>query len=309
MAVSEIIDETRAYANTQLVEAHLDELRVARRLARNTITSYRRDLDSLVRFLGNRKLRVDRAKRDDLELFVRDLMNSGLAPRSVARVVAAVRGFYRFLVADGHVCKNPGADLQAPRSWPALPRFLSVQEVDSLIQQPDTSTSIGIRDRALIELLYATGMRVSELVSLRPEDLNLKSGYLTCIGKGGKERLVPVGRDSVVWMDRYWVSARQKLLGSRSSSWVFVNARGGLRLSRVGFWKRLKIYALRAGLPSGLSPHVIRHSFATHLLDRGADLRSIQTLLGHADLSTTQIYTHVLESRLKTVYDEFHPRQ
>ena len=235
-------------------------------------------------------------------------MASGLAPRSVARIVACVRGFYRFLQIDRHMPSNPADDLRAPRSWPALPKFLSMDEVDTLIRQPDTATAIGIRDRALIELLYATGLRVSELVSLRPGDLHLDAGYLICLGKGNKERLVPMGGAAVEWVRRYLASARPVLLGKRTSGWIFVNARGGIRLTRVGFWKRLKHYARQAGLPRDLSPHVLRHSFATHLLERGADLRSIQTLLGHADLSTTQIYTHVLAARLRAVYDECHPR-
>ena len=235
-------------------------------------------------------------------------MASGLAPRSVARTVACVRGFYRFLLIDGHVNSNPADDLRAPRSWPALPKFLSIDEVDALIGQPDTTSAIGIRDRALIELLYATGLRVSELVSLQPGDLHLDEGYLTCLGKGNKERLVPIGGAAIEWLRRYFADARPALLGPRISDRVFVNARGGVRLTRVGFWKKLKHYARQAGLSRDLSPHVLRHSFATHLLERGADLRSIQSLLGHADLSTTQIYTHILAARLKAVYDECHPR-
>lgn len=235
-------------------------------------------------------------------------MTDGLAPRSVARVVASVRGFYRFLVADGRIDENPAEDLRPPRSWPALPSALSAEAIDTLIAQPDTSSPAGLRDRALIELLYATGLRVSELVSLRPGDLNLRHGYLTCLGKGNKERLVPMGAPAVEWVTRYHDEARPVLLKGRTSPWLFVNARGGGRLSRVGFWKKLKKYGQRAGLPRDLSPHVLRHSFATHLLERGADLRSIQTLLGHSDLSTTQIYTHVLEARLKAVFETFHPR-
>ncbi len=218
-----------------------------------------------------------------------------------------MRGFYRFLAREGYVRINPADDLRSPRSWPALPKFLSPEEVERLIEQPNVSRSIGLRDRALIELLYATGMRVSELVSVRARDLNLRRGYLICLGKGSKERLVPMGRPAVKWLKRYLGTARAELLGRIESEWVFLNARGG-QLSRVGFWKILKKYGLQAGLPRNLSPQLIRHSFATHLLERGADLRSIQALLGHADLSTTQIYTHILEARLKTVYDKYHPR-
>ena len=294
--------------NAELADTYLDELRVARRLADNTIRSYRRDLTTLLRFVDGRGAALTGLSRHDLEAFVRQLMSSGLAPRSVARVVACVRGLFRFLVTDGVLDISPADDLRAPRAWPALPKFLSYDDIDRLIDQPDTTTAPGLRDRALIELLYATGLRVSELVSLKPADLNLKSGYLTCMGKGGKERLVPIGGAAVEWVTRYVATARPTLLGARTSPMLFVNARGGASLSRVGFWKILKKHARAASLPRYLSPHVIRHSFATHLLERGADLRSIQTLLGHADLSTTQIYTHILNARLKAVYDEFHPR-
>ena len=296
-----------AAANRALAEGYLDELRGVRRLAANTLDSYARDLATLLRFAAGQKARVDSLSRDDLDAAVHDLMAAGLAPRSVARFVACVRGFYRFLVRDGHLHVNPADDLHAPRAWPALPKFLSVEEVDRLIEQPDATTPAGLRDRALIELLYATGMRVSELLSVRLDDLNLRGGYLTCLGKGSKERLVPMGGPAVTWIRQYMSAARPSLLAGRSSPWLFVNARGN-RLGRVGFWKILKSHGRQAGLPRDLSPHVIRHSFATHLLERGADLRSIQSLLGHSDISTTQIYTHVLEVRLKAMYDAFHPR-
>ena len=296
-----------AAANRELADGYLDELRGARRLAANTLESYARDLAALLRFAAGQRARVDALSRDDLDAAVHDLMAAGLAPRSVARFVACVRGFYRFLVRDGHLGVDPSADLHAPRAWPALPKFLSVDEVDRLIDQPDVSTAAGLRDRALIELLYATGMRVSELLAVRLDDLNLRGGCLTCLGKGSKERLVPMGGPAVTWIRKYLSGARPSLLAGRPSPWLFVNARGN-RLSRVGFWKILKNHGRQAGLPRDLSPHVIRHSFATHLLERGADLRSIQSLLGHSDISTTQIYTHVLEVRLKAMYDAFHPR-
>ncbi len=235
-------------------------------------------------------------------------MQSGLSPRSVSRTVAAVRGLYRFLALDRRLEDNPADQLRGPRAWPPLPKFLSVEEVDHLIAQPDTSTALGVRDRALIELLYATGMRVSELLSLRPADVNLEGRYLTCTGKGSKERLVPIGDAAAEWVARYVQQSRPALLHGRTSKRLFVNARGG-SLSRVGFWKILKAHGRTAGLARGLSPHVLRHSFATHLLERGADLRAIQTMLGHADLSTTQIYTHILEARMRAVYDRFHPRR
>jgi integrase/recombinase XerD len=223
-------------------------------------------------------------------------------------MVAAVRGLYRFAVLVQHLTANPADDLQAPRAWPALPKLLGEKEIERLIQQPDVSTPRGLRDRALIEILYATGLRVSELIHLRASDLNLESGYLSCTGKGNKQRIVPVGEQAAYWLTKYIREARPLLAGKRQSPWLFVNAKKGGSLTRVGFWKILKGYGLKAGLPRTLSPHVLRHSFATHLLEHGADLRSIQMMLGHADLSTTQIYTHVLEARLRAVYDRFHPR-
>ncbi len=291
-----------------MIDAYLTHLQVERRLAPNTIESYARDLAQLADFAERAGKPLEALGRQDLEAFARRLMTAGLSPRSVARAVACVRGFYRFLVLDKRLAADPAEDLHAPRAWPSLPTFLSIEEVDRLIVQPDVSTPRGLRDRALIELLYATGMRVSELLSLKAAELNLQAGYLTCTGKGDKQRIVPLGRDAAEWVARYIKEARPAMTAKRRSPWLFVNARGGGRLTRVGFWKVLKGYGLRAGLRAELSPHVLRHSFATHLLERGADLRAIQLMLGHADLSTTQIYTHVLEARLRTIYDQFHPR-
>ena len=290
-----------------MVGAYLDHLRVERRLARHTLESYARDLSALAAYADAVGRPIERLDRAALEEFVRQQMTRGLAPRSVARAVAAVRGFYRFLVLDRRLERSPADDLQPPRAWPALPKFLSLDEVDRLIAQPDVATPRGLRDRAMIELLYATGLRVSELVGVRAIDLHADEHYLTCVGKGSKERLVPLGDQAFEWIARYQSTARRELLKGRTTSRLFVNMRGG-PLSRVGFWKILKQYGRAAGLPRMLSPHVLRHSFATHLLERGADLRAIQLMLGHADLSTTQIYTHVLEARLRTVYDRFHPR-
>ena len=291
-----------------LVDGYLTHLRVERRLADHTLESYGRDLQRLMEFAASREHSVQTLDRHDLENFVAEMMNSGLSPRSVARTVAAVRGFYRFSVLAQHLDANPADDLRAPRAWPALPKFLGLEEVEKLMTQPDVTTAIGLRDRALIEVLYATGMRVSELIHLRASDLNLEGGFLTCTGKGNKQRLVPMGTEASKWVTKYIRDARPALLRKRTSPWLFVNAKRGTALSRVGFWKILKAYGRKAGLPRTLSPHVLRHSFATHLLEHGADLRAIQMMLGHADLSTTQIYTHVLEARLRAVYDRFHPR-
>jgi integrase/recombinase XerD len=290
------------------IDAYLDHLRIERRLAAHTLEGYSRDLAGLAGFAERAGRRLEDLSRQDLETFVRELVASGLSPRSAARAIACVRGFYRFLVLDQRRESSPADDLHAPRAWPALPRFLTLEEVDRLLAAPDVASPRGLRDRAMIEVLYATGLRVSELVGLRPADLNLDAGYATCTGKGGKQRLVPIGDEAAAWVRRYTADARPALLKGRSSARLFVNVRG-TGLSRVGFWKLLKAHGRRAGLPRDLSPHVLRHSFATHLLERGADLRAIQLMLGHADLATTQIYTHILDARMRTVYERFHPRR
>ncbi len=290
------------------VDAYLTHLAVERRLSANTVESYGRDLSQLSAAAAALERPVDALDRRALEQFVRQLMGEGRSPKSVARAVACYRGFYRFLVVSGHRQDNPAVDVIAPRAWKTLPKFLSMDEVDRLIGTPDTSQPRGLRDRALIELLYATGLRVSEMVNLRQQDLNLESGYLTCFGKGRKQRLVPIGDEAAAWLKRYIKDGRPALLNKRSSPRLFVNARGGAGLTRVGFWKILKEHGKQAGLARNLSPHVLRHSFATHLLERSADLRAIQMMLGHSDLATTQIYTHILDARLRAVYDKFHPR-
>jgi len=295
-----------------MIDAYLDHLRAERRLAGHTLESYGRDLRALAAYAAGAGRAPEALDRASLETFVQQQRTRGLSPRSVARLVAAVRGFYKFLVLDRRLEHSPAGDLTPPRAWPALPKFLSLDEVDTLIAQPDVATPLGLRDRAMIELLYATGVRVSELIGVRLSDLHLDEEYMTCVGKGSKERLIPIGEHAARWVRRYDREARPRLVdevraarGARAV--LFVNARGG-PLTRVGFWKILKRYGRQASLPRTLSPHVVRHSFATHLLERGADLRAIQMMLGHADLSTTQIYTHVLEARLRAVYDRFHPR-
>jgi integrase/recombinase XerD len=303
-----LTEDTLDAASCALVDGYLDHLRVERRLATNSVESYARDLVHLGRFAAGRSTALAALDRSALEAFVRTLMSAGMSPRSVARIVAATRGFYRYLTISRRIAANPADDLQPPRAWAALPKYLSVDEVDQLLAQPDVSTPRGLRDRAFIEVLYATGLRVSELVDLKVADVNLEGGFLTTVGKGSKERLVPVGDEAVVWLSKYLTVARPALLGRRSSPRLFVNARGGDGLTRMGVWKLLKGYGTQAGIGTRLSPHVLRHSFATHLLERGADLRAIQIMLGHSDLSTTQIYTHVLEARLRAVYDRFHPR-
>ena len=291
-----------------MLDQYLDHLRVERRLAANSVESYARDLGRLAAFARREGCPIGALSRQQLEAFVRSLLSEGLAPRSAARAVASTRGLYRFLVKEGRLQASPAEDLHSGRPWPALPRYLTPEEVDRLIDQPDTSTPLGQRDRTMLEVLYATGLRVSELVALKAADINLSGGYLTTTGKGDKQRLVPLGDRAADAVRRYQQQSRPRLARPGSPPRLFLNGRGG-PLSRVGFWKILKRRAREAGLRTDVSPHVLRHSFATHLLERGADLRAIQMMLGHADLSTTQIYTHVLETRMRAIYDQFHPRE
>ncbi|MDO8836842.1 MAG: site-specific tyrosine recombinase XerD [Vicinamibacterales bacterium] len=290
------------------VDDYITHIRVERRLAGHTVESYARDLVRLVTFARTTRRTPAQLARGDLEAFVRARLSEGLSPRSVARMVATIRGYFKHLVREGVIAASPADDLRAARPWPALPTYLSIEQVDRLLASPDTTTPLGLRDRAMLELLYATGLRVSELVGLQAADISLAAGYLTTTGKGDKQRIIPVGDQAADWLRRYEAAARPLLVVRRPTPRLFVNARGG-PLSRVGFWKILTAYGRAAGLDAAISPHVLRHSFATHLLERGADLRAIQVMLGHADLSTTQIYTHVLESRMRSIYDRYHPRR
>lgn len=288
-----------------LIREHLSYVRVEKGLSQNSLASYGRDLAKLRAFAEERGRDVEGLGKEDLKQFVMSLTRSGLAPRSVGRTMSAVRGFYRYLLLDGHVKMDPTADVLSPQGFQKLPRFLSHEEIEKLLEAPDTSTPLGIRDRAMMELLYATGMRVSELVSLKSGDLDVDQAILTCTGKGSKQRRIPVGRTAISWLTRY-EDARRQILDGQESKLLFVGGRGR-PLTRHNAWAMLKRYATAAGV-SGVSPHVIRHSFATHLLERGADTRSVQTLLGHADLATTQIYTHVTNERLRSTYEKCHPR-
>ena len=290
-----------------IIDRYLAHLELERRVSPHTLDAYGRDLAVLTAFAAAAGRDVDALGRADLEQLVRARMAEGRSPRSVGRMVAAVRGYYRFATALGPLPENPAADLDAPRTWKPLPKFLTVDEVDALLGAPDVTTPRGLRDRALLEVLYATGLRVSELLALTPAQVNVESGVLTTMGKGRKERVVPFGDEAAAWVSRYQREARPALASRAASPRLFVNARGGA-LSRMGFWKLLRGYGLAAGIARAISPHVLRHSFATHLLERGADLRAIQMMLGHADLSTTQIYTHVLDERLRSVYERYHPR-
>jgi len=284
----------------------LNYLRVEKGLTPNTIQAYRRDIEKFSAFIGERKLKLTEVTRGEVVDFLASLYHRKLDSRSVARHLVTVRHFYRFGLTEGFIEEDPAANVESPKFRQGLPDFLSVEEVDRLLRQPDSSTPTGMRDRAMIELMYSTGLRVSELCGLRLSDLQTDAGCLRCIGKGNKERLIPVGRQALGMVKKYLREARPELLKG-ASPFLFLN-RQGRKMHRISFWKVLGEYGRKAGLRKSLTPHMLRHSFATHLLDRGADLRSVQMMLGHADISTTQIYTHVVEERLKQVYKAHHPR-
>lgn len=293
------------------MDAHLSSflnyLRVEKGLSDNTLQAYRRDMEKFVAFAGKRKLHVTEVRREHVVDFLRLLYRSKLDSRSVARHLVTIRHFFRFSLAEGIVSDDPAATIESPKFRQSLPEFLSLEEVDRLLRQPDTSDLVGLRDKAMIELMYSTGLRVSELCGLQIADLSVDPGCLRCIGKGNKERLVPVGRQALEAVQKYLREARPKLLRESISGYLFVNQQGR-KINRIAFWKILSEYGRKAHLRKALTPHMLRHSFATHLLDRGADLRSVQMMLGHSDISTTQIYTHVVEERLKQVYKAHHPR-
>ncbi len=289
------------------IRAFVNSLRVEKGLSENTIAAYRRDMVKFMAFAGERHLETADIERSHVVEFLASLYRKGLDSRSVARHLVTIRHFFRFALMEEYIVEDPASTIQSPKFRQSLPEFLSLAEVDRLLEQPDTSTVVGLRDRAMIELMYSCGLRVSELCGLGVRDLRMEDGCLRCIGKGNKERLVPVGKRALAIVDKYLRESRPKLLGEGSSPCLFLNQKGG-KMHRITFWKTLGTYGRKAALRKAITPHMLRHSFATHLLDRGADLRSVQMMLGHADIATTQIYTHVVEERLKQVYKAHHPR-
>lgn len=289
------------------IRAFLNHLRVEKGLSDNTIQAYRRDLEKFAEFIRERKLAPRDVQRGDIVDFLGALYQKHLDSRSVARHLVTVRQFFRYLSIEEIIKDDPAAHIESPRFRQSLPDFLSIEEVERLLAQPDTTTPVGIRDRAMIELMYSTGLRVSELCGLRVSDLQMDAGCLRCIGKGNKERLVPVGRKALEVVQKYFRESRAQFLRESASPFIFLKEKGK-KMDRMRFWTILGRYGRKAGLRKSLTPHMLRHSFATHLLDRGADLRSVQMMLGHSDISTTQIYTHVVEERLKQVYKAHHPR-
>ena len=295
---------------TPAITAFLTHVRVEKGLSANTVSAYRRDLLKFDEFAKKRKLALEAVRSDDLVDFLASLYRQKLESRTVARHLVTLRNFFRYAQVQELIAEDPSLNLESPKIRRSLPGYLRLEEVEKILARPDEKTPLGLRDRAMLEVLYSTGLRVSELISLRVMDVDRSAGCIRCIGKGDKERIVPIGKRALSLVERYLRDARPRLIGKKqqpSAPALFINSRGGT-LSRVGVWKILSAYGRQAGLRVALTPHMLRHSFATHLLERGADLRSVQLMLGHSDISTTQIYTHVVEERLKQIYKAHHPR-
>jgi integrase/recombinase XerD len=292
----------------ELIDTFLNYLSVERGLAKNTIISYREDLNSYIDFIYSRHIdALSKITKTDVTNFMLNQKDRGVSINSIARRLAAVRMFHRFLVRERILKTDPTSLIDSPKLWRKIPDTLSLNEVDALIAQPDIRDKQGIRDKAILETLYATGMRVSEAVNLKVDNVNLDIGFLRCIGKGNKERIIPLGKKAINGIQRYLKITRPYLLKKKESEFLFLN-RFGKKISRQSLWKIIKRYARCARIKKAIKPHTLRHSFATHLLERGADLRSVQEMLGHSNISTTQIYTHINKERLKTIHRMFHPR-
>ncbi len=290
-----------------LIEQFLDYLNVERGLAKNTIESYRRDLLKYSGYLKTKGADAEKAKRQDIQNFLLSVKDKGLSSSSIARNLVAIKVFYKFLIREGFIKDDPASVLDSPKLWKRLPDVLSIDEIQRLMDAPDQSDWMGIRDKAALEMMYATGMRVSEVVDLRTDGLNLDLGFVRCKGKGSKERIVPIGKTASKCLTSYLEKIRPKLLKTKTSPNVFIT-RLGKRMSRQSFWKIIKKHVAKANIKKRITPHTLRHSFATHLLERGADLRIVQELLGHANIATTQIYTHINKDRLKSIHAKYHPR-
>jgi len=291
----------------QLIDQFLDNLWVERGVSDHTLKAYGSDLEGLVHALGQRNTTLLCASREDLYAYLAIRVEQGASPRTTARLLSSLRRFYRYLLRQGDIVDDPTAQIDAPKLGRALPNSLTEADVEALLNAPDVEDSLGLRDRAMLELLYASGLRVSELVGLKLGEISLAQGVVRVFGKGGKERLVPMGEECLEWLQQYLSEARPALLKGKIDEAVFVTTRGAA-MTRQAFWYLIKRYAQQAGINSSLSPHTLRHAFATHLLNHGADLRVLQMLLGHSDLSTTQIYTHVARERLKSLHAAHHPR-
>lgn len=293
----------------QYVDSFISYLKFEKGLTENTQDAYRRDINRFLHYLKEIKGIDDirDVKRADILDFLGQMLDEGAAFSSSARNLSSIKTFFRFLSLEGYLTHNPADNLDSPKIQRRLPEVLTVQEVELLLEQPSPVTLTGIRDRAMLELMYATGLRVSELLGLDVDDINLSAGYVRCMGKGRKERIVPLNQTSCYWLERYLTHSRPHLINGAINRTLFVNHNGG-RMTRQGFWKILNKHVKEAGIEKEVSPHTLRHSFATHLLENGADLRAVQEMLGHADIGTTQVYTHLTKTRLREVYQKCHPR-
>jgi len=290
-----------------VVDRFLDALWMESGLSDNTLSAYRRDLGGFAAWLGKHKLSLVEVKREHVLGYLADRVGAGARPRTTARLLSSLRRFYRYLIAQNSIHADPTAEVDPPKLSRQLPMALSEAQVEALLKAPDTKTDRGLRDRAMLELVYATGLRVSELVNLDRSQINLAAGVMRVLGKGSKERVLPLGEEALYWLDRFLTEARPDLVKRNPSEAMFPTSRGGA-MTRQAFWQNIRRYAKAAGITQHLSPHTLRHAFATHLLNHGADLRTVQLLLGHEDLSTTQIYTHVARERLKRLHEQHHPR-
>ena len=289
------------------VTDYLNHLRAERGLSPNTISAYRSDLQKLQAWAASREQAIEAIKPRDVAPFLAHLMALGLSARSAGRAIHAIRGFFRFLVREEKLAEDPMENIRSPRPFKPLPRFLNRNQVEALLQAPDLATPLGLRDKAILETMYASGLRASEVTHLKTENIDPDIGLLRIFGKGRKERLVPIGSSALAAILKYEHEGRARLLKKKKTRELFLNHAGD-GLSRMGLWLIVRRHALRVGVAGILTPHVLRHSFATHLLENGADLRALQAMLGHADISTTEIYTHVTRERLRQVFDKFHPR-
>ena len=301
------LDSKSVELSQELVDRFLDAIWMERGLSQNTLGAYRADLMTLARSLSEQEKTIDTADKADLLAFIAGRVEGGSKPRSTARQLSSFRRFFRYIMREGMRDTDPTADIEMPRIGRSLPKTLSEDEVESLLLAPNIDEPLGHRDRAMLELLYATGLRVSELINLKQSQVNFNQGVLRIVGKGDRERLIPLGEESQRWLREFIDGPRMEILLERQTDYLFPTRRGD-RMTRQAFWHIIKRYAEKAGVRKKMSPHSLRHAFATHLLNRGADLRVVQLLLGHSDLSTTQIYTHVARERLKDLHGEHHPR-
>jgi len=291
----------------ELVLRFVTYLLAERGYSANTANSYKHDLLAFCNYLRKTELSLAQLKPSDIEHYLSHLAQAGISASSTRRALSCLRHFFKYLVSEGSLKSSPATNINSPRAWNKLPSFLTADQVERLLRAPDPCTPRGLRDKAMLELMYATGMRVSELCTLRTTDVNFQAGFLSCIGKGSKQRLIPIGSEALKWMRSYARKSRPLLLKEKNSPFLFVSGRGR-PLTRQFVWQMIKRYAGQAGIETNIYPHILRHSFATHLLANGADLLSLGMMLGHSDLSTTQIYTHITKERLKALHAKYHPR-